>query len=101
MGCANGQGVAAGFNACAARKAEETCASVKSFITRFVAYRKRLPTSRPLIFSNPVIKRFAERLRAAGKPFKVMLIAAMRKLLTILNLMLKENRPWDPKLQTA
>jgi len=50
---------------------------------------------------NPVIKRFAERLRAAGKPFKVMMIAAMRKLLTILNLMLKENRPWDPKLQTA
>ena len=50
---------------------------------------------------NPVIKRFAERLRAAGKPFKVVMIAAMRKLLTILNLMLKENRPWDPKLQTA
>jgi transposase len=50
---------------------------------------------------NPVMKRFAARLRAAGKPFKVMLIAAMRKLLTILNLMLKENRPWDPKLQTA
>ena len=50
---------------------------------------------------NPVIRRFAERLRAVGKPFKVVLVAAMRKLLTILNVMLKENRPWDPKLQTA
>lgn len=50
---------------------------------------------------NPVIRRFAERLRNAGKPFKVMLVAAMRKLLTILNVMLKENRPWHPKIQTA
>jgi transposase len=50
---------------------------------------------------NPVIRRFAERLRAAGKPFKVIQVAAMRKLLTILNVMLKENRPWDAKLQTA
>ena len=50
---------------------------------------------------NPVIRRFAERLRGAGKPFKVVLVAAMRKLLTILNVMLRENRPWDPKLQTA
>jgi transposase len=44
---------------------------------------------------NPSLRRFAERLRAAGKPFKVVLVAAMRKLLTILNAMLKENRPWD------
>jgi transposase len=50
---------------------------------------------------NPVIRRFAERLRAAGKPFKVIVVAAMRKLLTILNVMLKENQRWDPKLQTA
>lgn len=50
---------------------------------------------------NPVIHRFAERLRAAGKPFKVVVVAAMRKLLTILNTMLKENQPWHPKLQTA
>ena len=50
---------------------------------------------------NPVIRRFAQRLRAGGKPFKVVVVAAMRKLLTILNLMLKENRPWDPNLQKA
>jgi len=35
---------------------------------------------------NPVIQRFADRLRSAGKPFKVIVIAAMRKLLTILTL---------------
>lgn len=51
---------------------------------------------------NPVIRRFAERLSKAGKPFKVVVVAAMRKLLTILNSMLKENQPWDSgKLQTA
>ncbi len=50
---------------------------------------------------NPVIRSFADRLRAAGKPFKVIVIAAMRKLLTILNLMLKENQPWNPQLPKA
>lgn len=50
---------------------------------------------------NPVIRHFAERLRAAGKPFKVIVTAAMRKLLTILNIMLKDNRSWEPKLQHA
>ncbi len=50
---------------------------------------------------NPVLKRFADRLRAAGKPFKVIVVAAMRKLLTILNLMLKENQPWNPQPQNA
>jgi len=51
---------------------------------------------------NPVIRAFSQRLRGAGKPFKVIVIACMRKLLTILNAMLKENRPWDPtRPQTA
>jgi transposase len=50
---------------------------------------------------NPVIRRFAERLRDAGKPFKVVVVAAMRKPLSILNVMIKENQPWNPKLQTA
>jgi transposase len=44
---------------------------------------------------NPPVRAFARRLRAAGKPFKVVLVAAMRKLLTMLNAMLKENKPWD------
>ena len=52
---------------------------------------------------NPVIRRFAGRLRAAGKPFKVIVVAAMRKLLTILNLMIRENQSWNPQpvLQNA
>jgi transposase len=43
---------------------------------------------------NPVIKSFYERLCAAGKPKKVALTACMRKLLTILNAMMKNNTAW-------
>jgi transposase len=46
---------------------------------------------------NPVLRVFYERLRAAGKPFKVAVTAGMRKLLTILNAMLHQNRRWDPQ----
>jgi len=45
---------------------------------------------------NPLIKAFYERLIAKGKHPKVALIASMRKLLTILNSMLKNNREWNP-----
>lgn len=45
---------------------------------------------------NPPIKAFFERLIAAGKPFKLAMTACMRKLLTILNVMLKTNQPWNP-----
>lgn len=45
---------------------------------------------------NPALKRFYLRLRGAGKPAKLALTAAMRKLLTILNAMLKHRRPWSP-----
>jgi transposase len=48
---------------------------------------------------NPVIRAFAERLEAAGKPFKVVMVACMRKLLVILNTMLKNNSTWNPQLQ--
>lgn len=51
---------------------------------------------------NDIIKPFAERLAAAGKPFKVVATACMRKLLTILNVMLKNNQPWrTPALENA
>lgn len=43
---------------------------------------------------NPVIRDFYKRLRAAGKAGKVALTACMRKLLTILNAMLKHQTPW-------
>lgn len=45
---------------------------------------------------NPIIKEFYTRLVAAGKPKKVALTACIRKLLTILNPMLKKNEAWDP-----
>jgi transposase len=43
---------------------------------------------------NPAIKEFYERLLAAGKPKKVALVACMRKLLLILNAVLKHRTPW-------
>jgi transposase len=47
---------------------------------------------------NPAIRHFYQRLLGAGKAKKVALVACMRKLLTILNSMLKHHRPWDPDL---
>jgi len=47
------------------------------------------------IRSNPVIKVFHSRLIAAGKPKKVAIVACMRKLLTILNAMLRDQSMWD------
>ena len=44
---------------------------------------------------NPVIKAFYQRLLQAGKPKKVALTACMRKLLTILNAMLKNCTAWQ------
>jgi transposase len=46
---------------------------------------------------NPVLKAFYERLQAAGKAVKVALTACMRKLLTILNAMVKHHTPWQPR----
>lgn len=43
---------------------------------------------------NPKIRSFAERLAAKSKPYKVVIVAAMRKLLTILNAMAKARSTW-------
>lgn len=45
---------------------------------------------------NPVLRAFYQRLCEAGKPKKVALTACMRKLLTILNVMVKHHRHWNP-----
>jgi len=45
---------------------------------------------------NPAIGRFYQRLLRAGKPKKLALVACMRKLLTILNAMMRTNTPWQP-----
>ena len=44
---------------------------------------------------NDAIKVFSDRLKMAGKPPKVVIVACMRKLLTIMNAMLKNNTPWN------
>lgn len=50
---------------------------------------------------NPVIRGFYHRLLAAGKPKKVALVACMRKLLTILNAMVKHKTQWRSTLEVA
>lgn len=47
---------------------------------------------------NPVIRVFYRRLRDRGKPPKVAQVACMRKLLTILNAMVRDGRRWDPSI---
>lgn len=49
---------------------------------------------------NPVISAFYAKLRAAGKKGKVALTACMRKLLVILNTMLKTRTTWQPAYQS-
>ena len=49
---------------------------------------------------NPVIRDFYQKLLAAGKPKKVALVACMRKLLVILNAILKHRSPWDDMSST-
>jgi transposase len=43
---------------------------------------------------NPILKAFYQRLVASGKPKKVALVACMRKLLVILNAMMKHDQAW-------
>jgi transposase len=58
---------------------------------RSVMYMGALVASR----HNPVLKAFFDRLIAAGKPKMLALVAVARKLLTILNAILRDNRPWQ------
>jgi transposase len=53
------------------------------YMAAFTAYRR-----------NPTIRRFAQRLKDKGKPFKVVITACMRKLLVIINTMVRNNQPW-------
>lgn len=46
---------------------------------------------------NPLIRVFYQRLLTQGKPKKLALVACMRKLLVILNAMLKHNQSWQPQ----
>ena len=60
--------------------------------TRAVLYMAALVATR----RNPVIRAMYERLLAAGKAKKVALVACMRKLLLILNAIVRDRKPWLP-----
>ena len=57
---------------------------------RRVLYMAALTASR----HNPTIKDFYQRLRANHKPFKVAITACMRKLLSIINVMVRDSTTW-------
>lgn len=59
---------------------------------RCVLYMATLSATR----FNPVIKAFYDRLRKAGKKKKIAIVACMRKLLTILNAMIRDGNHWNP-----
>jgi transposase len=73
-----------------------------AFRGRRMIFGGRAPVRRVLYMAtvaaikhNPVIRTFHRRLVTAGRPGKVALTAAMRKLLTILNAILRDHRPWQ------
>ncbi|MGH7710734.1 MAG: IS110 family transposase, partial [Gemmatimonadaceae bacterium] len=61
---------------------------------RHVLYMAALVAKR----CNPAIRSFAQRLLSSGKAIKLVLVACMRKLLTILNTILKTKQPWQPPI---
>lgn len=69
----------------------------KSFVgggrskVRTVLFMAALVASR----HNPVLKAFRDKLVAAGKPKIVAVVATMRKLLTILNAIIRDGKPWQ------
>lgn len=58
---------------------------------RAVLYMAALAATR----HNVLLRAYYQRLRLAGKPAKVALVAVMRKLLTIINAMLKQQESWQ------
>lgn len=64
---------------------------------RSVLYMATLAATR----FNPVIKVFYQRLLKAGKKKKVAIVACMRKLLTILNAIIRDRKHWNPLLVVA
>ena len=59
-------------------------------LLRHVMFQAALVAS----YHNPVLKTFADRLRAAGKPHKVIIVAVARKLVTIVNALCKSQQKW-------
>ena len=70
--------------------------AVSEFVTEVVG-RAGFATFRTVVAvrPNPILKDFYERLRAKGKPANQALTASMRKLLVILNAMLRSHTHWS------
>ena len=68
----------------------------RSFV-RKVLYMATLSSIR----FNDVIRTFYDRLVSKGKPKKVAIVACMRKLITILNSMIKNDKMWNPTMLSA
>ena len=60
---------------------------------RNVLYMAALSASR----YNPALKTFSNRLSDADKKSKVIIVAVMRKMITTLNAMLRDNAAWQPQ----
>ena len=56
---------------------------------------------RVAIRHNPVVRAFWLRLEERGKPGKVAMVACIRKLVGMLNAMMRKGRPWSPPLPAA
>ena len=78
------------------RRGQRTCWGGRATV-RAALYMPTLVAVR----HNPVLGAFYERLLAAGKPKKVALTACMRKLLVILNSMIRHHRNWSPITQIS
>jgi transposase len=64
---------------------------------RAALYMAALTASR----CNPILKRFYKTLRDQGKPPKLALTAVMRRLLTMLNAIVRDQKPWNPLPKNA
>ena len=79
------------FNRDSGKHAGKRCIAGGRTAVRCVLYMATLAA----IKFNPVIKAFSNRLKAAAKPSKVRIVACMRKLLTLLNAMVRDNLEWN------
>lgn len=83
-------GVAPFNNDSGPRKGKRTIRGGRASV-RAVLYMATLAAMR----FNPIIRRFAQRLKAAGKLNKIVIVACMRKLLSILNVMIRDGMRWE------
>jgi transposase len=79
------------FNRDSGKSRGQRCIRGGRIQVRCVLYMAALAAMR----FNPVIKNFADKLRKAGKKTKVIIVACMRKLLILLNAMIRDNLCWD------